>query len=102
MKHSISFTERARFFDFRGPLCAQNIMRLQNNLTLISYSNKSYNLIADINCQGVCLNYLPDRGNLAIRRDRVAPAEELSPHVVGRVILFCRAGLGSGVDRTAR
>ena len=102
MKHLISFTEQARFLNFQGPLYVQNIMRLQNNLTLIYYSNKRYHLTADTNCQSVCLNYLPDRGNLAVRRDRVAPAEELSPHVVGRVILFCRAGLGSGVDRTAR
>ena len=102
MKHLIPFTKRAQFFGFRGSLSAQNVIRLQNNLTLISYSNKRYHLTADTNCQSVCLNYLPDRGNLAVRRDRVAPAEELSPHVVGRVILFCRAGLGSGVDRTAR
>ena len=102
MKHLISFTERAQFRPFQGPLYVQNIMRFQNNITLISYSNKRYHLTAGTNCQSVCLNYLPDRGNLAVRRDRVAPAEGLSPHVVGGVILFCRAGLGSGVDRTAR
>ena len=101
MKRLIPFTVQGWFWHFSRLLSAQKIIRLQNNLTLISYRNRRYHSTAGANCQSACLNYLPDRGNLAVRRGRVAPVEVVSPHV-GRVIQSYRAGLGSGVDRTAQ
>ena len=101
MKPLILFTAKAWFWHFIVLFCPYKTITLQKNLTLISYRNRRYHLVAGANCQSACLNYLPDRGNLAVRRGRVAPVEVFSPHV-GRVNESYRAGLGSGVDRTAR
>ena len=101
MKPLIPFTAQGLFWHFLGLFCLYKTITLQKNLTLISYRDRRYHLLAGANCQSACLTYLPDRGNLAVRRGRVAPVEVVSPHV-GRVIESYRAGLGSGVDRTAR
>ena len=80
---------------------SQNIIRLQNNLSLISYCDQRYHLPAGANCQSACVSYLPDRGEPAAKREEIAPDAELSPRK-GRVTLIDRAAVGSGINRTAR
>ena len=101
MKQWISFTKDILFEYFVRLFSARKTIRLQNNLSLISYLNRRYHYAAGVNCQSACVHYLPDRGSPAVRRGAVAPEAELSPRK-GRVILSDRAGLGSGVNRTAR
>ena len=81
---------------------AQNIMTLQNNLTLISYRNRRYYLRAGANCQSVCVSYLPDRGKAATRRVDKLRMQRLLPHGGRRVLGSRAADVGSGINRSAR
>ena len=43
-------------------------MRLQNNLSLISYQEERYHCAVGANCQSACVSTLPDKAKSAVRR----------------------------------